>query len=57
MSYQTKTVGTVQGTVQIEFRFILADASPTPATGYEIAQVAALGDAGNLYIEYKLTMT
>lgn len=57
MSYTTKTIGTVSGTVSMEYRFIIADTEPTPVEGYIITQVADLGELGKLYMEYKLVVT
>jgi len=54
VSYQTKEVGTVGGTVSIKYRFIISITTPTPATDYEVIQVADLGELGKLFVEYKL---
>lgn len=55
MSYSTKTVGAVTTTISIEYRLIVADVAPTPASGYEITQIADLGELGKVFMEYKLT--
>jgi len=52
MSYQTKMISL--GDATIEYRFILSSVEPTPATGYSVIQIADLGDAGKLWMEYKV---
>ena len=60
MSYKTKSIplGTKiidLGSATLTYRYILADTQPTPAVDYEIAQVADLGDAGKVWMEYKVS--
>jgi hypothetical protein len=60
VSYKTKSIplGTKTidlGNTTLEYRYILADTQPTPAIGYEIVQVADLGDAGKVWMEYKVS--
>lgn len=49
MSYTSKAIGALS----IEYRLLLTAEAPKPAEGYEILQIANLGDLGLLFIEYK----